>query len=53
MTNWIKKGKEKGEKRIFLFAFESEDSLEEWTIFLEFVKAKSIYNDFVENFGKI
>ncbi|CAD8086258.1 unnamed protein product [Paramecium primaurelia] len=53
VSDWIKKGKVKGDKRVFLFAFESEDSLEEWTIFLEFVKAKSIYNDFVENFGRI
>ncbi|CAD8100738.1 unnamed protein product [Paramecium sonneborni] len=53
VSNWVKKGKVKGNKRGFLFAFENEDSLEEWTIFLEFVKAKSIYNDFVENFGRI
>ena len=39
--------------RKFFFASENEESLEEWTIFLEFAKAKAIYDEFVDNFGKI
>lgn len=27
--------------------------MEEWTIYLEFAKAKAIYDEFVNNFGKI
>jgi adenylate cyclase 10 len=52
VTNWLKRSTEQA-IRTFTFLCDSEDDLEEWTIFLEFAKAKAIYNDFVENFGKI
>lgn len=39
--------------RKFYFAAQSEDQLEEWSIYLEFAKAKAIYDEFVANFGKI
>jgi adenylate cyclase 10 len=39
--------------RKFFFAALSEDQLEEWSIYLEFAKAKAIYDEFVANFGKI
>jgi adenylate cyclase 10 len=37
----------------FYFAASNDLDVEQWTIFLEFAKAKAIYDDFVENFGKI
>lgn len=52
VSNWVKRSLEKN-SRTFYFAFESDDELEEWAIYLEFAKAKAIYNDFVDNFGKI
>ena len=39
--------------RTFFFAAASEDQLEEWSIYLEFTKAKAIYDEFANNFGKI
>lgn len=39
--------------RKFYFAAKDEDMLEEWSIFIEFAKAKAIYDDFVANFGHI
>ena len=33
--------------RKFFFAANSEDQLEEWSIYLEFAKAKAIYDEFV------
>jgi adenylate cyclase 10 len=41
------------EERKFYFAAKNEDLLEEWIIYLEFTRAKAIYDDFVNNFGKI
>jgi len=40
-------------RREFYFAALDEEQLEEWTIYLEFMKAKAIYDEFVSNFGKI
>jgi adenylate cyclase 10 len=52
VSSWIKKDKEKGERNFF-FAGENEDIMEEWTIYLGFTRAKAIYDEFVQNFGKI
>lgn len=38
---------------LFHFASESDDDLEEWVIYLEFTKAKAVYEQFVDKFGKI
>jgi adenylate cyclase 10 len=40
-------------ERHFFFAAANEDNLEEWTIYLEFTRAKAIYDEFIVNFGKI
>lgn len=41
------------EERKFFFAATDELVLEQWTIFIEFTRAKAIYDEFVNNFGKI
>lgn len=41
------------EERKFYFSAEKEDQLEQWIIYLEFLKAKAIYDQFVEQFGRI
>jgi adenylate cyclase 10 len=41
------------EERRFYFSATTEDILEEWIIYLEFARAKAIYDEFVNNFGKI
>lgn len=51
-SGWIKKSK-KMEERKFYFAASSDMNLEEWTLYLEFAKAKAQYDQFVNNFGKI
>jgi len=51
-TIWYKKNKELGDRRFFFNAKNAEE-LEMWTIYLEFAKAKAIYDDFTNNFGKI
>ena len=50
--SWLKKGKEMG-IRNFYFSALSTDELEEWKTFIEFVRAKAVYDDFVNTFGKI
>ncbi len=40
-------------QRTFHFQFENEEDYEEWTIYFDFSRAKAIYDDFVNNFGKI
>lgn len=49
---WIKKFKEKNARK-FYFAAKDMDDLEEWTIYLDFAKAKAQYEDFSLHFGKI
>ncbi|KRX10829.1 P-loop containing nucleoside triphosphate hydrolase [Pseudocohnilembus persalinus] len=51
-SGWIKKDKLM-ESRTFYFAAISDMQLEEWSIYLEFARAKAIYDDFVGKFGKI
>lgn len=51
-TLWYKKNKEMGERRFLLNSRNVED-LEMWIIYLEFAKAKAIYDDFTNNYGKI
>lgn len=51
-TLWYKKNKEMGDRRFLLNSKNVED-LEKWTIYLEFAKAKAVYDDFTNNFGKI
>ncbi len=51
-SSWFKKNLEMVERK-FYFAAYDEDLLEEWTIYLEFARAKAIYDEFVNNFGKI
>lgn len=51
-TSWIKKNAEKGERKFF-FAVALVEELEQWTIYLEFAKAKAVYDDFVGHYGKI
>lgn len=51
-SSWIKKAREMPIRKFF-FAALSEDILEEWSIFLEFAKAKAIYEDFTASFGRI
>lgn len=40
-------------ERKFSYAAENEESLEAWTIYIEFAKAKAVYDEFVNQFGKI
>ncbi len=49
---WWKKHKEMG-IRNFYFSALTTDELEEWKTYIEFVRAKAIYDDFVNTFGKI
>ena len=39
--------------REFYFAARNNDELEQWTTSMEFMRAKAIYDDFVNTFGKI
>ena len=39
--------------RKFLFNAKNEEQLEKWIIYLEFAKAKAVYDDFTNNYGKI
>ena len=39
--------------REFYFSADNNDELEQWKTFIEFLRAKSIYDDFVNTFGKI
>lgn len=50
--SWQKKNKEMG-VREFYFSSNDYSSLENWTTYLEFLRAKAIYDDFVYSFGKI
>jgi len=50
--SWWKKNKEMG-IRNFYFSTLTTDELEEWKTYIEFVRAKAIYDDFVNTFGKI
>ena len=50
--SWWKKHKEMG-IRNFYFSTRTTDELEEWKTYIEFVRAKAIYDDFVNTFGKI
>lgn len=51
-TGWIKKMKEMNERK-FYFAADSNENLESWTIYIEFAKAKAVYDEFVSHFGRI
>lgn len=51
-TTWVKKNKEMPDRQ-FYFAASNDDELEQWIIYLEFARAKAIYDDFVNNYGKI
>jgi len=48
----MKKTQEKGERKFF-FSVNLFEELEQWTIYLEFAKAKAVYDDFVGHYGKI
>ena len=37
----------------FYMAFDSSEEVEQWSIYFELAKAKAIYEEFVNNFGKI
>jgi hypothetical protein len=50
--SWQKKSKEMG-IREFYFAAEDFNELEQWTTYIEFIRAKAIYDGFVSSFGKI
>ena len=50
--SWQKKNKEMG-VREFYFSSTDYAILETWTTYLEFLRAKAIYDDFVSSFGKI
>ena len=50
--SWLKKDKEMG-IREFYFSAVDNDELEQWTTYIEFTKAKAIYESFVNTFGKI
>lgn len=50
--SWWKKHKERG-IRNFYFSALTIDELEEWKTYIEFVRAKAIYDEFVNTFGKI
>lgn len=51
-TSWVKRQKELGERRFF-YSAENEEALEQWIIYLEFARAKALYDDFVNSYGKI
>ncbi|CAD8109893.1 unnamed protein product [Paramecium primaurelia] len=50
--NWFKKQKLM-QRRDFYFSANSDESMEEWTIYIEFMRVKATYDEFVNNFGKI
>ncbi len=50
--SWQKKNKEMG-IREFYFAANWFSELEQWITYIEFIRAKAIYDDFVYSFGKI
>ena len=50
--SWQKKDKDMG-LREFYFSAVSNDELEQWTTYMEFIRAKAIYDQFVNTFGKI
>lgn len=50
--SWQKKNKEMG-IREFYFAAKSSSELDQWITYIEFIRAKAIYDDFVYSFGKI
>lgn len=37
----------------FLYETKDNEDLQLWTIYLEFAKAKAIYDDFTNNYGKV
>jgi len=53
ISQWIKKTKTILEERKFYFGASSDEELEQWIIYLEFLKARAVYEEFVEQFGKI
>jgi hypothetical protein len=52
VSSWVK-GISEESRREFYFDCLTENELDEWIIYLEFCKSKSIYDGFIENFGKI
>lgn len=50
--SWQKKNKEMG-IREFYFAGKNFEETETWITYIEFIRAKAIYDDFVYSFGKI
>lgn len=50
--SWQKKDKEMGIREFYFSAY-SYDELEQWTTYMEFIRAKAIYDSFVNTFGKI
>ena len=52
VTGWQKKEREMNERK-FYFAAEDEEGLESWMIYIEFAKAKAVYDGFVNSFGKV
>jgi len=50
--SWQKKNKEMG-IREFYFAGKNFEEMEQWITYIEFIRAKAIYDDFVYSFGKI
>ncbi|CAD8124494.1 unnamed protein product [Paramecium sonneborni] len=50
--NWFKRQKLMP-RRDFYFSATSEEQMEEWTIYIEFMRVKATYDEFVNNFGKI
>ncbi|CAD8204339.1 unnamed protein product [Paramecium octaurelia] len=50
--NWFKRQKLMP-RRDFYFSASSEELMEEWTIYIEFMRVKATYDEFVNNFGKI
>ena len=50
--SWQKKEKDMGIREFYFSAY-SNDELEQWTTYMEFIRAKAIYDAFVNTFGKI
>ena len=50
--SWQKKDKDMGIREFYFSAY-SDDELEQWTTYMEFIRAKAIYDSFVNTFGKI
>lgn len=40
-------------RRDFYFSAINEEAMEEWTIYIEFMRVKATYDEFVNNFGRI